>query len=77
MKDLFCGNADGYPAADFKPKSIPWNSGQLIGHLDENNFKLSEVVIELNKATFWKALPTCGISDRASDAEARRVRNFQ
>ncbi len=53
MNDLFCGSNDSYPLTDFVPKSIPWDSMRLIGHLNQSNIILSEEVIRLNKLIFW------------------------
>jgi len=56
MYNLFCGSSDSYPLTDFVPKSIPWDSGRLIGHLDKSKIVLSDDVIAANKPVFWDNL---------------------
>lgn len=57
MKDnIFCGSADCYPSTSFVPKSVPWNSAALIGHLDRSKIVLPDSVLASHNDTLWDAM---------------------
>ncbi len=56
MEELFCGSSDSYPFSQFIPKSQPWNSESLIGHIQQNSIKLPTEIILQNQKTFWDNL---------------------
>lgn len=56
MEELFCGNSNSYPLTTFIPKSIPWNSVELIGSLNKQDVLLSDAVLAEQKNTFWDNL---------------------
>jgi hypothetical protein len=56
MEELFCGSSNNYPISEFVPKSRPWNSVSLIGHIDKNLVILPAEIIKQVQQTFWENL---------------------
>ncbi|HLA58245.1 MAG TPA: hypothetical protein VK622_05775 [Puia sp.] len=56
MDEFFCGSSDGYPITQFTPKSHPWSSDKLIGHININNITLSTETISQFQNVFWDYL---------------------
>lgn len=56
MEELFCGSSDSYPISEFIPKSQPWSSDSLIGHINKSTIKPTEDYILRFKNAFWDNL---------------------
>src|SRR5437868_11375992 len=56
MEELFCGSSESYPISQFVPKSRPWISDNLIGHIGKRNIKLPAETIKQVQQTFWDNL---------------------
>lgn len=56
MEEFFCGSANSYPISQFVPKSQPWNSDDLIGHIQKSSIKCPVPAINQLQQTFWDNL---------------------
>ena len=56
MEELFCGSSGSYPISQFIPKSRPWSSLNLIGHIGKNAIELQTETIKQFQQTFWDNL---------------------
>src|ERR1044072_5668252 len=66
---LFCGSADIYPTdTDFRPKSIPWSTRELIGHFTRKDILLDSETITEIKDGLW--------NDVCSEYDAENFCNY-
>lgn len=56
MEKLFCGSSENFPITQYVPKSRPWSSNKLIGHIEKTSIKLPRETIIQTQKTFWDNL---------------------